>query len=432
MDEEKTQDLNRDELINKAVQFLIHPKLSNSSLSEKKEFLVKKGLTDHEIEKAIQTSGIDRTENAVQPLNAVNQEKVVVRSTGTKVREWALFSVIFGGISYGIYLLAMKLIPVFLIDKDKKIQEIAQNVDNLKETVHLILKNQAHLQETVVSNGEKMKNSSKPTNYDFDSMNTSANSLSIRELKNEIISLKGLLLNKDQFPRAPVNQPIIPAWQLSHKIEEDSIKVDESAKKVEVEEASNKDDSTENKEFTLENTKDEDSYKTLTEHLSVEIEESAITVEETSKTEFSTEKKECALENSNGEDLDSYENVNEQLSVKDEHYSELTPQQSPQLSDVSSEDMDASMLIVQKKDVLPNNLEVTQFENDASAYENTQSTEVLNSDISNMARSNKVSENTSSGSTDNGSYEQLTSTCDTSFEDLNSSIMGLQNNDSNS
>ena len=60
----------RDDLIEKAVGFLTHPKVQDSSLDRKKAFLrEKKGLSDAEIEEAIRRAGADAVQRPVSSLN---------------------------------------------------------------------------------------------------------------------------------------------------------------------------------------------------------------------------------------------------------------------------------------------------------------------------------------------------------------------------
>ncbi|KAH9490083.1 peroxisomal membrane protein pex14 [Bulinus truncatus] len=163
----------RENLINTAVKFLQNPKVMSSPLYQKKAFLEKKGLTAEEINIAVQRSGVKETENSLQTSGAgppVNYESVNQQTSQTivaipppqsalsRARDLTFTTVIVAGVTYAVY-------QIFQKYQQKQPQ---------------------------IGYGELK---------------------GISDLKADIASLKGLLLNRSQFPPAPTTSPVLPSWQ---------------------------------------------------------------------------------------------------------------------------------------------------------------------------------------------------------------------------
>ncbi|XP_002733829.1 uncharacterized protein LOC100375268 [Saccoglossus kowalevskii] len=216
----------RENMINTAIKFLQNPKVRQSQFSTRRAFLQKKGLTSAEIEIAIQRSGTAADEHA-PPQPPVQSGAVIPMSSATaslpspspkstwaKTRDFLAVAVIVGGATYGI----MKLIKAYfapllqsrkeeierLERMERSIQELNTNVTQALSELRGTLVN---LQEALTQNNDKLQDASAGK-----IIGRSIDQQSINEIKSEVLSLKGLILNRHQFPSAPTPSPI-PAWQ---------------------------------------------------------------------------------------------------------------------------------------------------------------------------------------------------------------------------
>ncbi|XP_049733851.1 peroxisomal membrane protein PEX14 isoform X2 [Elephas maximus indicus] len=157
--------LPREPLIATAVKFLQNSRVRQSPLATRRTFLKKKGLTDEEIDLAFQQSGTSADEPSslgpatqvvpVQPPHLLPQPCSPV---GSRWRDYGALAIIMAGIAFGFH---------------------------------------------------QLYKATTSTNWILESQN-------ISELKSEISSLKGLLLNRRQFPPSP-SAPKIPSWQIPVK-----------------------------------------------------------------------------------------------------------------------------------------------------------------------------------------------------------------------
>ncbi|KAK7871655.1 hypothetical protein R5R35_009024 [Gryllus longicercus] len=190
----------RQDVINTAVNFLQNPTVQRSSLKHRQAFLKSKGLSDEEIRVACEraTALLAEKQNFTPPGVLTNIPNAAVpiytpqaQSSWSKFRDFANAIVLIGGVSYGIYLFYKLDLAIAA-----SIQELRDSVNK----VHADLKTLHERQTRSPSDGP-------------------ATIRQIEELKNEIASVKGLLLNRSQFAppvtKSPLTPPSIPAWQLS-------------------------------------------------------------------------------------------------------------------------------------------------------------------------------------------------------------------------
>lgn len=212
----------RESLISTAVKFLQNPKVDQSPLEQKKQFLSKKGLTDDEIEIAISRSGVSSHVSVSMPPS--DQIAVQPVSTLTRIREYSSLAVIVGGVVYGLYWLYKRFIePMFL--KSAKVQEeklekmekgLEDVQDDLTQNMQEIRSSLNEMQDQLGTQSSKLGQvaanltSFRQAESGYGTVSNSA----IGELKAEITSIKGLLLSRNQFPAQPITKPIIPSWQL--------------------------------------------------------------------------------------------------------------------------------------------------------------------------------------------------------------------------
>ncbi|CAN2388076.1 Peroxisomal membrane anchor protein (Pex14p) conserved region [Pristimantis euphronides] len=222
----------REQLIATAVKFLQNPRVRQSPVSTRKDFLKRKGLSDEEIELALQQSGTAHDDPP--PLSTVgiphpgHQHHLAIQPyhpPPSRWREYGALAVILAGIAFGFHQLYKRyLLPLITNSKEshKQLQRIESSVSEMSgsvtQTVTQLQTTLAAVQELLLQHQQKIQEltqelaASKASN----STNTILESQSIQELKSEIYSLKGLLLNRRQFPPTP-SAPKNPAWQMPVK-----------------------------------------------------------------------------------------------------------------------------------------------------------------------------------------------------------------------
>ncbi|XP_016891316.1 peroxisomal membrane protein PEX14 isoform X2 [Cynoglossus semilaevis] len=221
----------REALVTTAVNFLQNLKVRQSPLATRKAFLKKKGLTDEEIELAIQRSG--STEEVLplipaeppHPLQATQLAPVAHSPTGYRWRDYGALTIIMVGIAFGSHQLYKKYILPLIMGRreDKKhLQRMESNIaamsGTLTQTVSQLQQTLGSIQELLIQQQQRIQelsqelNSAKATS----SSTRIVENQTIGELKQEMVSLKGLLLSRRQFPSTP-SIPKIPSWQIPLK-----------------------------------------------------------------------------------------------------------------------------------------------------------------------------------------------------------------------
>ncbi|XP_068754032.1 peroxisomal membrane protein PEX14-like [Montipora capricornis] len=230
MEEEKQL---RQKRIDTAVRFLQNPKVVQTPLSRKKVFLEKKGLKKDEIEEAIRLSGTPLDEHPVAPISPARPLGTETAPASSIVptapppvpwRGYMVAAILGGGIGYTIaHLFKAFILPYFYHKKsaeEEKLEAIETTVKELKENVT------ESVQKTLDSvQGLLEQQQTKLQSLALDLASTQSKvallpseSYTVGDLKGEILSLKGLLLNRKQFPSpmvgsTPAAPPSIPAWQ---------------------------------------------------------------------------------------------------------------------------------------------------------------------------------------------------------------------------
>ncbi|NWV64483.1 PEX14 protein, partial [Malurus elegans] len=211
-----------------AVKFLQNPRVRQSPLATRRAFLKKKGLTDEEVDLAFQQSGTGTDESPAppgQPVAAQPPQPLLHSPPGSRWRDYGALAIIMAGIAFGFHQLYKKyLVPLIMGGKEdrKQLQRIESNISEMSgsvtQTVTQLQTTLAAVQELLMQQQQKIQEltqelaASKATT----STNWILESQNINELKSEIYSLKGLLLNRRQFPPSP-SAPKIPSWQIPVK-----------------------------------------------------------------------------------------------------------------------------------------------------------------------------------------------------------------------
>ncbi|XP_050397673.1 peroxisomal membrane protein PEX14 [Patella vulgata] len=215
----------RENLVSTAVKFLQNPKVQSSSLTHKKAFLEKKGLTKQEIDLAIDRSGISKTESRVglqspplqqsaHPANNIvpyNPSQYEL-SRWEKARAWTSSALIVAAVAYAGYHFYRTYIKPLIFGQissenrlerlEKQIQEIqTETIESTKQIQESLKTIQTVLTQQQIANSERTLLKQHDLN-------------GIGEIKTEIQSLKGLLLNRRQFAPVPSVSPVLPSWQL--------------------------------------------------------------------------------------------------------------------------------------------------------------------------------------------------------------------------
>ncbi|XP_043355907.1 peroxisomal membrane protein PEX14 isoform X3 [Dermochelys coriacea] len=193
-----------------AVKFLQNSRVRQSPLATRRAFLKKKGLTDEEIDLAFQQSGTTTDESQslgpstqlvpTQPLHLLPYSP-----PGSRWRDYGALAIIMAGIAFGFHQLYKKyLLPLIMGGKEdrKQLQRIEANISEMSgsvtQTVTQLQTTLASVQELLMQQQQKIQEltqelaaakATTSTNWILESQN-------INELKSEIYSLKGLLLNR--------------------------------------------------------------------------------------------------------------------------------------------------------------------------------------------------------------------------------------------
>ncbi|XP_038602549.1 peroxisomal membrane protein PEX14 [Tachyglossus aculeatus] len=220
----------REPLIATAVKFLQNSRVRQSPIATRRAFLKKKGLTDEEIDLAFQQSGT-ATDESPAPSSQMGPGPgplLLPQSyspAGSRWRDYGALAVIMAGIAFGFHQLYKKyLLPLIMGGKEdrKQLQRIESNISQMSgsvtQTVTQLQTTLASVQELLIQQQQKIQEltqelttckATTSTNWILESQN-------INELKSEIYSLKGLFLNRRQFPPSP-SAPKIPSWQIPVK-----------------------------------------------------------------------------------------------------------------------------------------------------------------------------------------------------------------------
>ncbi|XP_047234291.1 peroxisomal membrane protein PEX14 isoform X2 [Girardinichthys multiradiatus] len=218
----------REALVATAVKFLHNPKVRESPLATRKAFLRKKGLTDEEVDLAIQRSG---STEEVLPLSHVGlphppyATQLTPAPPSYRWRDYGALTIIMVGIAFGFHQLYKKyILPLIMGSREDKkhLQRMESNIaamsGTLTQTVIQLQQTLVHIQELLVQQQQKIQELSQELAAAETSSSTNRilDNQTVGELKAEIASLKGLLLSRRQFPSTPAI-PKIPSWQIPLK-----------------------------------------------------------------------------------------------------------------------------------------------------------------------------------------------------------------------
>lgn len=218
----------REDLIATAVSFLENPRVQGSPLSQKRAFLLKKGLTTEEIDAAIERARVRNLDTArpttlpllpppplpPPPPHLLQPEY----SFWSQLSHFSSSVVIIGVACYGVYYVYRRYVEPYLKgwdgpkSKPDRLSQVQEQISALTEAIQQLREAVSSLELAVAE--DKLQH--KPVAQD--AADTTKQDSAISELKSEVLSVKALLLSRNQFPSAPKVTPpavSIPAWQLS-------------------------------------------------------------------------------------------------------------------------------------------------------------------------------------------------------------------------
>lgn len=225
----------RSDLLSTAVSFLLNPRVKSNSEDQKRMFLMRKGLTPHEVDQAIDFAnrGIPFPSSrmpdpaysgAVHPLDRFHQppahlyrHEIQYQYPGTFAMTRALVPsfIVVSGLFYGLYLLYRRF-QHLLFGEQRQKHPLLQVQDSLQQLTALCesLNKSIHdMEENIVSKMRKeMESLTRPSAQEV---------AAVSEIKKELASVKALLLGRKQFPESPsLTQASIPAWQMTDESKE--------------------------------------------------------------------------------------------------------------------------------------------------------------------------------------------------------------------
>lgn len=219
----------REALISTAIHFLENPRVQASPLSQKRAFLLKKGLTNEEIDSAIERSravpvtDVGNVSGSFPPPlpppvpvgmlpHALQPPEL---SMWTYMRHVSSSVVLIGVACYGAYYLYKRFLEPYLrgeeLSKEQnRLVQVQEQLDALTSAIGQLREAIASLESSV---GEDRQNRGRTETLDASKQDST-----LSDLKSEVLSVKALLLSRNQFPSTPKVTPLavtIPAWQLS-------------------------------------------------------------------------------------------------------------------------------------------------------------------------------------------------------------------------
>lgn len=222
-------------MIATAVKFLQNPKVTKSPLSQKKAFLERKGLTKDEVDAAIARSGIVQADTpgpALEVQQPAPGTMVPYQSAGpplparleaspyskwSKMRDVLAVVTMVTGVSYAAYRLYQEFLRPLLFGIPSSNKRLEKLEKSLQETLTKVNDTLVTVQDALTKQQEKLQMISHDiySKTGNNGMVSAQSTQNIVEIKSELSSLKGLLLNRRQFPPVPTTSPVLPSWQLA-------------------------------------------------------------------------------------------------------------------------------------------------------------------------------------------------------------------------
>jgi len=200
----------RENLIRTASKFLQNPRVRRTTLVQKQNFLRQKGLTEEEIQLACEHAGIfledqNMTTNLMPSRKPFPYRDEKRLSLWVKAKDIANLVALISIGSYSLYSFWKSYIaPRFFGTRSRH----EQNYEKLLVSIGKLNESVEELKELLRTMQQASTLSQRP-NSSFATIKSGTAS-EIHDIRNELASIKGLLLNRSQFPSSPG----IPSWQM--------------------------------------------------------------------------------------------------------------------------------------------------------------------------------------------------------------------------
>merc|ERR1711970_1392709 len=186
----------REDLVKTAVKFLENSKVQSSTEKMKKDFLIKKGLTEAEIEQAFskvsQVVPSPSPQKMDIPFAPMQQQMIPQSSFSSRLRDLLNILLLIGGASYAARYLWKKYISPWLFGAAKAVKTPHEMV---LETTQAVLKTVEQLQKSVQSLQTSLDTHSSKLDMVTQTQVKPEETGAMQDLKSEIQSVKGLLLS---------------------------------------------------------------------------------------------------------------------------------------------------------------------------------------------------------------------------------------------
>lgn len=237
----------REDLVATAVKFLRNPQVRVRPLEQRRAFLKRKGMTEVEIELAMSRSRTPAVEDVLPPAAdrgpppplatgppAVYPLPTPVPSSWSRLQDAANVIVLLTGAAYAVYHLYKRFIVPALCGaesiKSDPLLEVRRSVDELRRSLSDVVSSIGETQALMRSQQRQIDDVIRTTSLHRGP--DELERLHIGEVKDELKSLKALLLNRKQFPALPTTTPVIPAWQLYGNSAEKPVEEDHATSRV--------------------------------------------------------------------------------------------------------------------------------------------------------------------------------------------------------
>ncbi|XP_068633412.1 peroxisomal membrane protein PEX14 isoform X2 [Battus philenor] len=176
-----------------AVKFLSNPNVQRCTLESKERFLRSKGLTEYEIQKAVERCG-----EMVDVSSIASDFFYFNRSRRSWLRDRILPIIVYGGFVYGCYWFYKNCLRHLIFVEEPKRKSTAECIEELRRSLDVLNSSVTSLRSEIQSTAQQ-----------------NAMRFQLDNLKSDIASVKGILLNRNQFPslKTRTEPPSIPAWQ---------------------------------------------------------------------------------------------------------------------------------------------------------------------------------------------------------------------------
>ncbi|XP_045773297.1 peroxisomal membrane protein PEX14 isoform X1 [Maniola jurtina] len=176
-----------------AIKFLSNPNVQRCTMESKERFLRSKGLTDAEIHRAI-----EKCAGMLDVPSLTSELMMFQHSRRSWFRERIVPLIVYGGFIYGCYWFYKNCIRHLLFVEPPKRKTSLECMDEVRKSLDV-------MNASISSLRGEMQTCVKQTTL----------KAQLDNLKDDIASVKGILLNRNQFPalKTRTEPPSIPAWQ---------------------------------------------------------------------------------------------------------------------------------------------------------------------------------------------------------------------------